>query len=224
MASKSLPNLGHLHRKGWPPQPGERPVIEPHRHTETGPCSRTPKENGCLPVLGDNRLYFRALWEILESDNYHVALVPRGEWDFISGSRKEPPSTEEPTVLLPFRWKDLVAQVCDLVRDSNGLADRRVAQFAGVGVDFMKMQVSRSSGEPIPLTSQEFKTLRCFLLNPGRVFSRSELLNEAWGYENYPSTRTVDNHVLRLRQKLERDPSRPVHFRTVHGVGYKFVP
>jgi len=60
-------------------------------------------------------------------------------------------------------------------------------------------------------------------LNAGRVISRDELLNEVWGYENYPCTRTVDNHILRLRQKLERDPSRPVHFRTVHGAGYKFM-
>jgi DNA-binding response OmpR family regulator len=56
------------------------------------------------------------------------------------------------------------------------------------------------------------------------VLSRDELLNLAWGYTNYPSTRTVDNHVVKLRQKLEDDPARPVHFRTVHGVGYKFVP
>jgi len=56
--------------------------------------------------------------------------------------------------------------------------------------------------------------------NPERVISRDELLNEVWGYQNYPSTRTVDNHILKLRQKLERDPANPVHFRTVHGVGY----
>jgi DNA-binding response OmpR family regulator len=86
------------------------------------------------------------------------------------------------------------------------------------------MEVSRLLGEPITLTIQEFKALKCFLLNPDRIFSRGELLNEAWGYENYPSTRTVDNHVLRLRQKLESDPARPVHFLTVHKVGYKFVP
>ena len=71
--------------------------------------------------------------------------------------------------------------------------------------------------------AQEFKTLKFFLQNPGRVISRDELLNHAWGYDNYPCSRTVDNHVLRLRQKLETDPSRPVHFRTVHRVGYKFV-
>ena len=59
--------------------------------------------------------------------------------------------------------------------------------------------------------------------NAERVISRDELLNEVWGYQNYPSTRTVDNHILKLRQKLEKDPSSPVHFRTVHGMGYKFV-
>jgi len=56
------------------------------------------------------------------------------------------------------------------------------------------------------------------------VISREELLNEVWGYQNYPSTRTVDNHILRLRQKLENDPANPTHFLTVHGAGYKFLP
>jgi DNA-binding response OmpR family regulator len=60
--------------------------------------------------------------------------------------------------------------------------------------------------------------------NPERVISRDELLNEVWGYQNYPCTRTVDNHILRLRQKLESDRSRPSHLFTVHGMGYKFVP
>ena len=56
------------------------------------------------------------------------------------------------------------------------------------------------------------------------MLSREELLNHVWGYRNYPSTRTVDNHILRLRQKLEKDPANPLHFRTVHSAGYKFVP
>ena len=78
-------------------------------------------------------------------------------------------------------------------------------------------------GQPVALTAQEFKTLKFMLQNAERVISRDQLLNEVWGYQNYPSTRTVDNHILKLRQKLERDPANPVHFRTVHGVGYKFV-
>jgi hypothetical protein len=95
--------------------------------------------------------------------------------------------------------------------------------FGDVKVSFSSMEASRK-GEPVVLTSLEFKTLKYLARNARRVISRDELLNEVWGYENYPCTRTVDNHILKLRQKLERDPSRPVHFRTVHGAGYKFLP
>jgi len=85
------------------------------------------------------------------------------------------------------------------------------------------MEANRS-GVPLILTTLEFKTLKYLIQNARRVISRDELLNEVWGYENYPSTRTVDNQVAKLRKKLERDPSRPVHLRTVHGAGYKFLP
>jgi hypothetical protein len=95
--------------------------------------------------------------------------------------------------------------------------------FGDVNVNFSSMEASLK-GEPVKLTAMEFKTLKYLAQNTRRVISRDELLNEVWGYENYPRTRTVDNHILRLRQKLEKDPSRPIHFRTVHGVGYKFLP
>ena len=95
--------------------------------------------------------------------------------------------------------------------------------FGDVTVSFSAME-ALCKGEPVVLTSMEFKMLKYLVQNARRVISRDELLNEVWGYENYPCTRTVDNHILRLRQKLERDPSRPVHFRTVHGAGYKFLP
>ena len=101
-----------------------------------------------------------------------------------------------------------------------GIGD--TASFAAITVDFTKMEVTRE-GQIVSLTAQEFKTLKFLLQNPERVISRDELLNEVWGYQNYPSTRTVDNHILKLRQKLENDPANPVHFRTVHGMGYKFV-
>ena len=95
--------------------------------------------------------------------------------------------------------------------------------FGDVTVNFSAMEALRG-GEPIGLTTREFEILKYLVDNARRVISRDELLNKVWGYENYPCTRTVDNHVLRLRQKLERDPSHPVHFRTVHGAGYKFLP
>jgi DNA-binding response OmpR family regulator len=84
------------------------------------------------------------------------------------------------------------------------------------------MEVLRD-GNPVVLTAQEFKTLKFLVENADRVIGRDELLNDVWGYQNYPSTRTVDNHILKLRQKLERNQANPVHFRTIHGVGYKFV-
>lgn len=95
--------------------------------------------------------------------------------------------------------------------------------FGDAKVNFSFMEASHN-GESVKLTAMEFKTLKYLAQNARRVISRDELLNEVWGYENYPTTRTVDNHILRLRRKLERDQSRPVHFRTVHGAGYKFLP
>jgi len=78
-------------------------------------------------------------------------------------------------------------------------------------------------GQPISLTCNEFKILKFMIQNSERAISREELLSKVWGYQNYSHTRTVDNHMLKLRQKLERDPSDPVHFKTVHSFGYKFV-
>ena len=96
--------------------------------------------------------------------------------------------------------------------------------FVGdVKVNFATMEVSRR-GEPLFLTALEFKTLKYLIANPRRVISRDELLNEVWGYQNYPTTRTVDNQVAKLRKKLEQNSARPVHLRTVRGVGYKFLP
>jgi DNA-binding response OmpR family regulator len=74
------------------------------------------------------------------------------------------------------------------------------------------------------MTRKEFAILRFLAAHPNEVVSRDDLLNEVWGYESYPTSRTVDNHVAGLRAKLERDTSQPVHIKTVHGVGYKFVP
>jgi DNA-binding response OmpR family regulator len=96
-------------------------------------------------------------------------------------------------------------------------------EFGAVKGCFSTMEIHRN-GRPVILTRKEFKTLAYLIKNPGRVISRDELLNEVWGYENYPCTRTVDNHILRLRKKLETEPAHPKHFHTVHSSGYKFLP
>ncbi len=126
-------------------------------------------------------------------------------------------------VTKPFSPRELLARVRAALRRASRSSVGEIVTFDGIVVDFTKMEVVRE-GEPAVLTAQEFKALKFLVQNAERVISRDELLNEVWGYQNYPSTRTVDNHILKLRQKLERDPGNPVHFRTVHGVGYKFVP
>ena len=126
-------------------------------------------------------------------------------------------------VTKPFSPRELLARVRAVMRRSSRPSVGEQYSFADVSVDFAKMEVVRT-GKPVTLTPQEFKILKYFGQNPERVISRDELLNEVWGYQCYPSTRTVDNHLLKLRQKLEQDPAHPNHFRTVHGAGYKFVP
>jgi len=125
-------------------------------------------------------------------------------------------------VTKPFSPRELLARVRAALRHTSRTAAVSTVSFDGISVDFRKMEVLRE-GKVVVLTAQEFKTLHFLVQNADRVISRDELLNEVWGYQNYPSTRTVDNHILKLRQKLERDPASPVHFRTVHGMGYKFV-
>ncbi len=129
-------------------------------------------------------------------------------------------------VTKPFSPKELLARVRRAVRRTDvSLAHSsllRDYRFSDVVVDCDSMEVRRS-GQDVALTKQEFRLLQHFLEHSDRVFSRDDLLNRVWGYENYPSTRTVDSHVRLLRKKLEPDPSSPKHFLTLHGLGYKFV-
>jgi DNA-binding response OmpR family regulator len=138
-------------------------------------------------------------------------------------------------VTKPFSPKELLARVRRAIRreqeqqriNLNAVAARpmrhETLDFSDVHVNFTTMEAFKD-GVAVSMTAQEFKLLRYFAQSPGKVISRDELLNEVWGYSNYPSTRTVDNHVLRLRQKLESDAAFPNYFLTVHGSGYKFVP
>ncbi len=126
-------------------------------------------------------------------------------------------------VTKPFSPRELMARVHAVMRRSRRPAVEDRYTFDDVSIDFSRMEVSRG-GRRVPLTAQEFKFLKYFVQNPERVLTRDEILNEVWGYDNYPHTRTVDNHVMKLRQKLEKDPATPIHFVVVHRAGYKFVP
>ena len=127
-------------------------------------------------------------------------------------------------VTKPFSPRELMARVQAAIRrvqKPTGTTASYIA-FGKVAADFSAMEFSRD-GVPVVLTANEIKLLKYFLEHADRVITREELLNDVWGYTSYPTTRTVDNQVMKLRQKLESDPARPVHFRTMHGIGYKFV-
>ena len=96
-------------------------------------------------------------------------------------------------------------------------------EFGGVTGCFSTIEVHRD-GQPVTLTAREFKILEYLIHDPRRVISRDELLNEVWGYKNYPCTRTVDQFILRLSKKLEPEPEHPKQFQTVFWTGYKFLP
>ncbi len=125
-------------------------------------------------------------------------------------------------VIKPFSVPELMARVrALLLRSSPGAAT--TLSFGDVEVDFRRHTAVRA-GQVIEMTRKEFALLRFLASRADAVVTRDELLNKVWGFDAYPVTRTVDNHIASLRAKLEADPARPVFIQTVHGVGYKFVP
>ena len=105
----------------------------------------------------------------------------------------------------------------------NPQITHEITEFGNTRIDFARMSVVRG-GRETRLTATEFKLLAYLLQNPNRVISRKELLESVWGSPADPRTRTVDIHISKLRQKVEADPTRPLHLRTVHWSGYKFIP
>lgn len=126
-------------------------------------------------------------------------------------------------VTKPFSIRELLARVKAVLRRAKVLPkDQEQYSFSDVEVDLRRCSVKRS-GKTVELSSKEFELLRHFIGHSGETLSRDKLLEEVWGYDNYPTTRTVDSHIVRLRQKLEPDPEQPRFFLTVHGTGYRFV-
>jgi two-component system alkaline phosphatase synthesis response regulator PhoP len=128
----------------------------------------------------------------------------------------------------PFEMAELLARLEALLRRSapapapGGTAVTEPYKFGDVSVDFRRAEVTKN-GEPVELSAREFKLLKYFVEHRGAALSRDELLNEVWGYNAMPSTRTVDVHVAWLRQKVEDNPKHPQFILTVHGLGYKFT-
>jgi two-component system alkaline phosphatase synthesis response regulator PhoP len=126
-------------------------------------------------------------------------------------------------VTKPFSIRELLARVKAVLRRAGSLPkDKERYSFGEVEVNLRSCQVSRQ-GRSVEFSSKEFDLLKYFLAHPGEALTRDRLLEEVWGYDKFPTTRTVDAHIVRLRQKLEAKPEDPRFFLTVHGTGYKFV-
>lgn len=123
----------------------------------------------------------------------------------------------------PFSVRELVARVRALLRRQGDLSrGTEEILFGSVQVDFAR-QILRKNGRELHCTVREYEVLKYLVENENRVVTRDMLLNEVWGYDQFPTTRTVDNYILSLRKKIEDHPDRPAHILTVHTAGYKFT-
>jgi DNA-binding response OmpR family regulator len=128
-------------------------------------------------------------------------------------------------VTKPFSIPELLARVRAILRRVQGSRDGALPdelRFDDVVVDFRRFEACKS-GQVLKLSRKEFGVLRLLAGRSGEAVTREELIEEVWGYDQYPTTRTVDNHIASLRAKLEDNPSEPRHLLTVHGVGYKLT-
>jgi two-component system alkaline phosphatase synthesis response regulator PhoP len=126
-------------------------------------------------------------------------------------------------VTKPFSIRELLARVRAILRRTEGRKKRLSRyRFADVELDFETYR-GKKAGEPLDMSPREFELLRYLIERKGETVSRDRLLEDVWGYESYPSTRTVDTHIAKLRAKIGDSGSEPRHILTIHGVGYKFV-
>lgn len=126
----------------------------------------------------------------------------------------------------PFRLRELLLRVAAILRRGAWYADRLESgrlRFGGNVVDLKRYSARTDDGSEHVLTHKEAMILKLLAEREGEVVSRTEILEIVWGYGAYPSTRTIDNFILRLRRRFEKDPAAPSHFHTVHGVGYRFT-
>jgi two-component system alkaline phosphatase synthesis response regulator PhoP len=126
-------------------------------------------------------------------------------------------------VTKPFSLRELLARVRAILRRaSRPDIESDVYRFGDVELNFGR-HLAQKQGQALELSPREFGMLRYFVQHRGETVTRDQLLDEVWGYNNFPLTRTVDNHIARLRQKIEKNPAEPQHIITIHRIGYKFL-
>ena len=123
----------------------------------------------------------------------------------------------------PFSVLELMARIkAVLRRTKHGISTPEIFRFGDLEINFSKY-TAQKKGKSLKLSPREYDILYCFFERRGKVVSREELLNQVWGYDSFPNTRTVDAHIAKLRQKIEEKPDEPKYIITFHGIGYKFL-
>lgn len=123
----------------------------------------------------------------------------------------------------PFSVLELLARIKAVFRRiKSGSEIPEVHRFGNLEINFKKYE-ARKKGEPLKLSPREYELLKCFIEREGEIVSRDELLNQVWGYDSIPDTRTIDAHISKLRRKIEDKPEEPKILVTIHGIGYKFL-
>jgi len=169
-------------------------------------------------------IFGRDLCKIMKAERPHVPVIVVSAISEVADKVLLLELGADDYVTKPFSPRELLARVqAALRRLQKAVVETTICSFGDCEIDFAKM-TARRSGRPIILTAHGFKLLKYFVQNPERVLSREELLIKVWGYNSYPTTRTVDNQILKLRQILETDLANPRHLQTVYGAGYRFVP
>jgi DNA-binding response OmpR family regulator len=211
----SHPTVGRGTSMGAKIRPRMSTFKQPKRKLNSNSMQFLDEDLASIPV-SDIPEEFRKLSRFLPM----IVLVPKSAGSDKT-TQKKPGSNESVTGLID------TSDVCSPLDAAKGWLrnpnSTDTFEFGGVKGCFSTMEIHRN-GRPVILTRKEFKMLVYLIKNPRRVISREELLNEVWRYENYPRTRTVDNHILKLRKKLEAEPAHPKHFHTVHSSGYRFLP
>ena len=124
----------------------------------------------------------------------------------------------------PFSMPELLARIRALVRrTAQSLPVKEISEFGQVYINFKKHQ-ALVNGKEISFSTREFEIMQYLIQREGDAIHRHELLDEVWGFDNLPTTRTVDNFMLNLRKKIEIDPRHPKHIISIRGIGYKFEP
>lgn len=130
-------------------------------------------------------------------------------------------------VTKPFSLQELLSRIKAIFRrvelKAQSISNKDIYSFDNIRIDFKKFEVTKSN-KKLNLSAMEFKVLKYLISLKGEVVSRDTLLDEVWGYDKFPTTRTVDNFIAKLRSKIESDPKNPKHIFTIYGVGYKFLP